>query len=68
MKAKFEMWHGAKMLGAITVIDGVVEEDSRAKGLGLDLTEWDRTAAGLGMIASTALGEPITILTPWEDE
>ena len=67
---KFEIWRGDTMLGAVTVIDGVAELDSRAEGLNLDtdLTDWDRTAGGLYDIAVEALGEPITILTPWEEK
>ena len=68
MKAKFEIWRGDNMLGAITVIDGVVEEDRRAKGLNLDLSGWDLTAGALKAIAEDELEEPLKILTPWEDE
>ena len=75
MNKKFEIWRGLEtlsdeeeMLGAVTVIDGVVKVDSRAAALSLSLADWDRTANGLGVIVETSFGHPVTILMPWEDK
>ena len=67
MRAKFEIWGDATktMLGAITVSVRGIEQDSRAKALSLNLSDWDRTADGLATIVEAKLGHDVTIRTPW---
>ena len=63
---KFEIWRNETMIGAVTVIDGVVEEDRPVVSLSLSLTDWDKTVDGLATIVEAKLGHTVTIRTPWE--